>query len=159
MNIFGYAASVTSVALIITVSQSLLPDGKCKNAVKIVFRFLLIITVVNPLLKSNFNVNFSFDSAEVAIDDEAVSYIEQEKISIIEIKCEEILNKEGIFVKEVEITAYRHEGKYFIEKVTVILDEKRITDETEHINITSKTKSLLSDLLSVDKGVITVESR
>lgn len=159
MNIMGYVSAVLSVALIITISQSILPEGRCKNAAKIIFRFILIIAVINPLLTTNLNIELPIKSNDVVIDEEAISFIEEEKISVIEKKCAEILQKEGIFVQEIEISAYLSSTNYFIEKVTVILDEKRITDESEHINIISKAKSLLSDLLKIDKEVITVESR
>lgn len=159
MNIMGYVSAVLSVALIITISQSILPEGRCKNAAKIIFRFILIIAVINPLLTTNLNIELPIKSNDVVIDEEAISFIEEEKISVIEKKCAEILQKEGVFVQEIEISAYLSSTNYFIEKVTVILDEKRITDESEHINIISKAKSMLSDLLKIDKEVITVESR
>lgn len=158
MGLTGYVTVVLSVALIITISQSILPEGRCKNAAKIIFRFILIIAVINPILQADFNIDISLKQNDVIVDEKVISYLEEEKISIIENKCAEILKKDGIFVKEIKISAYIRSANYFIEKVTVILDKKRITNESEHINITSKAKSLLSDLLKIDKEVIAVES-
>lgn len=159
MSLSSYILSVLSIAVLISLCQAILPEGRTKLAVKTIFHFILIIAIISPLSNINKDISIDFTESKVSVDESAVYEINLQKITYLESDCLKILNKNNVSAEDVEIEFIISDKNYIIEKVTVIFDNSRITDETEHINIIRKTKSLLSDLLAVDEGVICFERR
>ncbi len=157
MSLFKYLATVASIALITTVSQMILPDGKMKKTVKVVFQLILIVSLITPLLGNNVDFDLSFEKTEIAVDDMAVNQISEERSKVIAEKCEKALEKEGIAGVKVSIFRNNDDRNFVIKKVIVNFDDLRITAENEHINITRKTVNLLCDLLSLNEEVIVIE--
>ncbi len=157
MNLFKYLATVASVALITTVSQMILPDGKMKKTVKVVFQLILIVSLITPLLGNDVEFDLSFNKTEIAVDDVAINQINEKRSEVIAENCEKALEKEGILGVKVSILKDNDEDSFTIEKVIVNFDDLRITAENEHINITRKTVNLLCDLLSLSEEVIVIE--
>lgn len=159
MSLSDYILSVLSIAVLISLCRAILPDGRTKHAVGTIFHFILIIAIISPLSNINKDISVDFNTSKVSIDESAVYEINLQKITYLESSCLKILNQNDVTAEDVEIEFNINDKNYLIEKVTVFFDNSRITDETEHINIIRKTKSLLSELLAVGEGAITVERR
>lgn len=157
LSLFKYLATVGAIALITTVSQMILPVGKMKKTVKVVFQLILIVSLITPILGNSVDFDLGFTSSVIAVDDRAVNQINEERSNIIGETCEKALEKEGILGVKVRIIKSNDEDNFVIKKVIVNFDDLRITTENEHINITRKTVNLLCDLLSVNSEVIVIE--
>lgn len=149
-----YIISLVSVSLLTAITQIITPEGKLKNVCKTIFGFIVVLTVISPVVSGKLKINFDFENSlsDVAVDDRAVNLIYEEREWGIEDSCERILEENGIIGVRVDVV---FNGK--VEKVSLNFDDLRITEETEHINIISKTIDILSDFLSIKKENIEVE--
>lgn len=154
MTLKTYIISLVSVSLLTTITQIITPEGKLKNVCKTIFGFIVVLTVISPAVSGKLKINFDFENSlsDVAVDDRAVNLIYEEREGGIEDSCERILDENGIVGVRVDVV---FNGK--VEKVSLNFDDLRITEETEHINIISKTIDILSDFLSIKKEIIEVE--
>lgn len=156
MSLANYLITIGALAVLTAISQMLLPSGKLKKTVNVVFQIILIISIINPLTKISVDFGDRFEKKQFIVDQAAVGTITDYRIDIIEQSCLKELNKQGVCAKEVEILATKNVEQIIIEKVAVILDETSISDENEHIIISQRVVGLISDLLSVDKEAIGV---
>lgn len=154
MTLKTYIISLVSVSLLTAITQIITPEGKLKNVCKTIFGFIVVLTVISPVVSGKLKINFDFENSlsDVAVDDRAVNLIYEEREWGIEDSCERILEENGIIGVRVDVV---FNGK--VEKVSLNFDDLRITEETEHINIISKTIDILSDFLSIKKENIEVE--
>lgn len=156
LSLANYLVTIGALAVLTAISQMLLPSGKLKKTVNVVFQIILIISIINPLTKISVDFGDRFEKKQFIVDQAAVGTITDYRIDIIEQSCLKELNKQGVCAKEVEILATKNVEQIIIEKVAVILDETSISDENEHIIISQRVVGLISDLLSVDKEAIGV---
>lgn len=157
MNLFKYLTTAAAISLITAVTQMILPDGKMKKTIKVVFQLILIVCLVKPLFNGVDDFNLEFNKSEIALDYSAINSIFENKIDLLENDCEKALEKEGILGVKITILKGNDENIFTIEKVIVNFDNLRITAENEHIDITRKTVILLCELLSVNEEVIIIE--
>ncbi len=157
MNLFKYLTTAAAISLITAVTQMILPDGKMKKTIKVVFQLILIVCLVTPLFNGVDDFNLEFNKSEIALDYSAINSIFENKIDLLENDCEKALEKEGILGVKITILKGNDENIFTIEKVIVNFDNLRITAENEHIDITRKTVILLCELLSVNEEVIIIE--
>lgn len=157
MSLSSYLITLTSVAILVTISQLIMPEGRMKGITKIVFQFVLIVTLVSPILSKNVDFNLNYDSVEFSVDQTAVNYLKEERAKILENECIEKLELEGIKGVKINIQFNRDFDKTYIEKVVLNFDDLVITAQTEHINITRKTVLLVCEMLKVNEGVIIIE--
>lgn len=156
LSLANYLVTIGALAVLTTISQMLLPSGKLKKTVNVVFQIILIISIINPLTKISLNFDEKLENKQFNVDQTAVGVITDYRIDVIENNCLKELNKQGVCAKEVEILATKSSVQITIEKVVVILDETSISDENEHIIISQRAVGVISDLLSVDKEAISV---
>lgn len=156
MNLANYLVLLGALVVLTSISQTLLPSGKLKKTVNVVFQITLIIGIISPLTKITVDFDETFEKTEFAVDQAAVDTITDYRVELIENNCLEELNKQGVCAKKVEILATKSDAQITIEKVAVILDETIISDENEHIIISQRAVGVISDLLSVDKEAIGV---
>lgn len=157
LNLFKYLTTAAAISLITAVTQMILPDGKMKKTIKVVFQLILIVCLVTPLFNGVDDFNLEFNKSEIALDYSAINSIFENKIDLLENDCEKALEKEGILGVKITILKGNDENIFTIEKVIVNFDNLRITAENEHIDITRKTVILLCELLSVNEEVIIIE--
>lgn len=157
LNLFKYLTTAAAISLITAVTQMILPDGKMKKTIKVVFQLILIVCLVKPLFNGVDDFNLEFNKSEIALDYSAINSIFENKIDLLENDCEKALEKEGILGVKITILKGNDENIFTIEKVIVNFDNLRITAENEHIDITRKTVILLCELLSVNEEVIIIE--
>lgn len=154
MTLKNYIISLVSVSLLTAISQIITPEGKLKNVSKTIFSFIVILTIISPIVSGKLKINFDFENnfSDVTVDETAVNLIYEEREDLIEKSCERLLKENDIIGVRVDVV---FSGK--VEKVTLNFGDLRITEETEHINIISKTIDILSDFLSIKKEIIEVE--
>lgn len=154
MTLQAYIISLISVSLLTAIAQIITPEGKLKSVCKTIFSFIVILTIISPFVGGKLKINFDFENnlSDFTVDETAVNLIYEEREKLIEKSCERILEENGIIGVRADVV---FNGK--VEKVTLNFDDLRITEETEHINIISKTIDILSDFLSVKKEIIEVE--
>lgn len=154
LTLQAYIISLISVSLLTAIAQIITPEGKLKSVCKTIFSFIVILTIISPFVGGKLKINFDFENnlSDFTVDETAVNLIYEEREKLIEKSCERILEENGIIGVRADVV---FNGK--VEKVTLNFDDLRITEETEHINIISKTIDILSDFLSVKKEIIEVE--
>lgn len=154
MTLQAYIISLISVSLLTAIAQIITPEGKLKSACKTIFSFIVILTIISPFVGGKLKINFDFENNlnDFTVDETAVNLLYEEREKLIEKSCERILEENGIIGVRADVV---FNGK--VEKVTLNFDDLRITEETEHINIISKTIDILSDFLTVKKEIIEVE--
>ncbi len=154
MTLQAYIISLISVSLLTAIAQIITPEGKLKSVCKTIFSFIVILTIISPFVGGKLKINFDFENnlSDFTVDETAVNLIYEEREKLIEKSCERILEENGIIGVRADVV---FNGK--VEKVTLNFDDLRITEETEHINIISKTIDILSDFLSIKKEIIEVE--
>lgn len=158
MNIASYITTLTAVVIITTVSQLILPDGKMKKTAAVIFKVMIIISVVSPVLKSDITDEiFTFETQSITADTEAVENIKSERIKTLENYCENMLFENDICIDSLKIVLDENTDFITVKKVIVNLSETRITDEDEHINISRKTTELLVEALNVDEEAVFIE--
>lgn len=154
LTLQAYIISLISVSLLTAIAQIITPEGKLKSVCKTIFSFIVILTIISPFVGGKLKINFDFENnlSDFTVDETAVNLIYEEREKLIEKSCERILEENGIIGVRADVV---FNGK--VEKVTLNFDDLRITEETEHINIISKTIDILSDFLSIKKEIIEVE--
>lgn len=159
MTLKEYLLSISVVSVLTVISQLLLPEGKLKKTSQIIFNFMIILCIINPIIsnKLNLDLTFSREELQIKIDDSAVYLIREQEALNLEKNCQALLNSKGIEGVTVKIKPTNSTEGFSIEKVTLNFDDLRISEESEHINIISKAITIVSDYLSFSKEDIIIE--
>lgn len=159
LTVKEYLLSIAVVSVLTVISQLLLPEGKLKKTSQVIFNFIIILCIINPIIsnKLNLDLTFSAEEREMKIDDSAVYLIREQETLNLEKNCQALLNSEGIEGVKVKIQPSNLTEVFSIEKVTLNFDNLRISEESEHINIISKAITIVSDYLSFSKEDIVIE--
>ncbi len=154
-----FAIKLSSLAIIITVSKMMLPEGKMKKTVNVVFSLLIILVLVTPILNLK-NVEIEKPQIDVSViqtDEEFLIYVLNLRVEQLEKIGESALNETGIDKAKVTVFYENVDGKIIIKKVAVNLANAVISDENKHINITEKTKEKLSNVFQIQKEAVIIE--
>ena len=151
-NISITAVAVTAISLIV-------PDGKTGKVIKGILPFIVLLSVVKPILNFNYeqNVNEIFvpTQTEEIYQEDFLYSITRKRIVCLEKNCENILNAKGITGASVNIEYDYENGSYKINLVTVNLKISVINSDKEHIDI-NEIETTIKNFLAVDKGMVKI---
>lgn len=136
----------------------LMPEGRTKKTVKLVFQLFLIVSIISPIFSFSIeNLELFNNETDFKVDDNFVYIINNERVTLLEEECENALFKEGLEQIEVKINVDYNSSNLLIKNVVINLENLRISTDNEHINITDKTLKVICDLLGVGKEVVIFE--
>lgn len=151
-NISITAVAVTAISLIV-------PNGKTGKVIKGILPFIVLLSVVKPILNFNYeqNVNEIFvpTQTEEIYQEDFLYSITRKRIACLEKNCENILNAKGITGASVNIEYDYENGSYKINLVTVNLKNSVINSDKEHIDI-NEIEATIKNFLAVDKGMVKI---
>ena len=159
MTFKAYAISIATIVLISAFGQMILPEGKLKKSANVIFSIILVAFLVVPIAKLDLTdfSSVNIDGVEFEVDESAVVYIQEQRIKNLENICENELSKNCIDGVEVMIFAECSTAEIKVINVTLNFKNLVIPDESMHININEQAKTIIANLLMVDKGVIIIE--
>lgn len=102
-SVAAWGLSLLGIAVITTVAEMLLPNGKTRKVICSVAATVAVLVIVTPipsLLKNGFDVNFEW--SDVPTDDAYLSYVEGYKSDVVESAVKQYLREKG-YDDELEI--------------------------------------------------------
>lgn len=148
----AWGLTILGLAVIATVAEILLPQGKTRKVIRSVFAAaaaLVIVTPVPRLIKNGFK--FDFD-AEVQPDTSYLEYIEKTKKEMLADSAYKYLEANGHPCDGIKITL-ELSGEYSVKSAVVEFSRTGINDNGEHIN-KSEIIGLIADYFGIGKEAI-----
>ena len=132
---------VTIVTItIFSLLESLLIKGSLNKLVKSVFSLICVLIIAYPTLNlikgENLPTNISFN-------EEFTAHLLKIEENTTKIEVQNLLNKNQISAKNVEIMLNNNDGVITVTKIKVIVESKVINENGEHIIIADQVKKLL----------------
>lgn len=148
----GWGLSILGIAIIATIAEMLLPQGKMKSAIRYVVATVTALVIVTPipsLLKNGFDFDFAFDG-EAVTDAEYIEYVDGVKKRLIESSAEEYL--ESLGYRGIKITV-ELDGEWNVGSTSIDFSKTVMTGNGEHIN-KSEIIRLVADYLRIGEEAI-----
>ena len=147
-------------AILISLISIIFPNGKIGKYLKSVFSFILIFSVINPLLnldEINVDFNNAFLENEVIYQEQYLDYVNQKKIDNYNDNCTKILEELGVKNAQIDFIYYTDE-KYnlIVEKVNVNLKNSVIISDVEHIDIKEGISTDIASYLNITKSKVLI---
>lgn len=149
----AWGLTILGLAIISTVAEMLLPQGKTRKVVRSVFATVAVLVIVTPipnLLKNGFN--FDFDGQYVQPDSAYIGYIEEAKKKMIVNSAYEYLKNNGYSCDGIEISVELN-GDFGVKSAVVEFSQSGIYENAEHIN-KSEIIGLIADYFGIGKEAI-----
>lgn len=147
----AWGLTILGIAVITTVAEMFLPQGKTKKVIRSVFAVVTVLAIITPLptlLKNGFGASLGENGVEM--DESYLQYVEEAKKQMLIGSVEKHLKENG------------HSGGYSIDldadgwtvkSVRIKFDEPGITEKGEHINKNEIIK-LVADYFDIGREAI-----
>lgn len=149
-NLSSFILKIFCLIVILNIILSFFPNGKIKTTTKTVFAFLLLFLFLN-FIKNNSLTLDKIDDIDyektVELQNNYLDYITNKKNSLFQQKIYQTAEKNGIMIKDIEIT-FDSSGQ-FLEKITVKCENKYISEKNEHIVEIDNFKKEISKNLNI----------
>lgn len=162
MTLKSYALSVVAVVIISQIGDMLLPSGRMKNSVKVVFSVIIVLVFATPILKiaqGNSDIESLIDNIEVnslKIDESYISYVSTARNEIYGDYVENaLIGNLGVSGVKVSVTTESSDGAIAIKNVVVDLSNAVLSDNEEHINM-NEVRQVVAATLSIDEARVTI---
>lgn len=148
----AWGLTLLGLAVISTVSEMLLPQGKTRNVIRSVMATVATLAMVTPLPQI-FNNGFDFDFSDgyVTLDKSYIEYVEKSNARVAEDGANEYLRQQGYSGIKVFVVL----DGYKVKSVTAKVDDFGITQNGEHIN-KSEITALIAEYFGIDREAIMV---
>ncbi len=147
----AWGLTILGLAVITTVAEMFLPQGKMKKAIRSVFAVVTALAVITPLpdlLNKGFGANM--ESGEVETDSQYLEYVDDAKKNMIISSAKKFLESNGyVGGYELDIDA----DGWSVKSVQIKFDESGITQNGEHINKNEIIK-LIAEYFDIGKEAI-----
>ncbi len=152
--------SIICTVLISAIITMLLPEGKLLKHIKIIFGFIIIFVVIQPvfsLRNEEINFNFETNQSEIVFQKDYLSYVSNKRIEFLEESCEEILKENGFKNSKVHIEYTMDEqGQANVVNATIDLKNSVFIYETKHIDIIEDIITPVSKYLNLEEKQVDV---
>ena len=147
----AWGLTILGLAIITTVAEMLLPQGKTRNVVRSVAATVATLVIVTPLpslFKSGFN--FDFSGGEVAVDSEYLEYVDGIKAEAYVKSAKEYLKSKGLdgdYTLSVTLDGFN------VKSATVNFSDSIMSENISHINKSEIIKSI-ADYFDIDEEAV-----
>ncbi len=162
MTLKSYALSVVAIVIISQIGDMLLPSGRMKNSVKVVFSVIIVLVFATPILKiaqGSSDIESLIDNIEVnsvKIDESYISYVSTSRNEIYENYVENaLIGNLGVSGVKVSVTTESSDGAIAIKNVIVDLSNAVLSGNEEHINM-NEVRQVVAAALSIDEEKVTI---
>lgn len=146
-EISSWIMSIAGVICLSVIVELILPDGQMNKYIKGVFSFVVVFVIISPiptLMKKELNIekNFGYESS-ISVDEDYLYQLNYDKVNALK---KEILKEcDGFGYKNVEmyINCDISKSELKIKSITVDLSCLRITENSEHNDITKIKKHIV----------------
>ena len=144
-----YLISVVITAILIALSELILPQGRLKTVINTVFAIVLLLCLISPISDlENFELTEDVFNEQTILpesDDSVVSYFDSRIANYYENEFKKKLFDEDLITERIEVEICNTQ----IVKIQIFLSNLVIPEENSHINI-NVIRNYLSEILSVD---------
>ncbi|MDE5563378.1 MAG: stage III sporulation protein AF [Clostridiales bacterium] len=151
MNSFAaWGLTLLGLAVICTVAEMLLPQGKTRGVIRSVMATLAVLVIVTPLpnlIKNGFDFDFTSDT--VKLDTEYIKYSDNKRGEYVAGAAELYLKQKGYDGIEVSVQL----DGYKVKSVTAKIYDSSIMQNGQHIN-NSEIKKLLAEYFGIEKEAV-----
>lgn len=149
MSVKGYILSVAALIVLTEVTRIILPKGRTRRVVEILFSLVIVATLISPILNITKIGELYELGSEFTADYAYSDYIDKVYGRTVENKVKRYLDEQKIPYTFVEVVC----EKSSIKKVKIYYDKLVMEGNFEHINSSEVTTSLAS-LLGINAEVI-----
>ncbi|MDE5593896.1 MAG: stage III sporulation protein AF, partial [Clostridiales bacterium] len=142
--------TLLGLAVICTVAEMLLPQGKTRGVIRSVMATLAVLVIVTPLpnlIKNGFDFDFTADT--VKLDAEYIKYSDDKRGEYVARAAELYLKQNGYDGIDVSV---QMDG-YKVKSVTAKISDSSIMQNGEHIN-NSEIKKMLAEYFGIEKEAV-----
>lgn len=153
-----YILSIISVILLTGAAGIVLPEGKTGKFVKSIFSVATLVVILTPLIRMK-------DSSAPVFDDDFVFEYDENYLEFIDYKeseyrsgvIEEMLEENG-YETLVQLYYERAENQFKITKVLIFLKNSGISEQDEHIYISSDMIQAVAEYCGVGTDKVIVKN-
>lgn len=149
-----------SIVILTAVISLILPEGGIGKQIKGVFSLITLFVLIQPVFDFFSTGEFSFEdyvNTEIVYQENYLNFITEDKKSVYEKNCLEILKNNGIGEATVVIEFEENDFyKIFAKKIQIKISNKVILDENEHKNSIDKTIKEISEYLKIEEKDIVI---
>ena len=147
----AWGLTVLGLAIVTTVAEMLLPQGKTRKVIRSVFATVAVLVIITPipkLLKSG--VDFDFDYENIETDDKYMEYISGIKRDLVLDTAYKYLKEKGLAgVCKLDVQL----DGWSVKSVTVEFLKTGITENGAHIN-KSEIIGLIADYFGIGEEAV-----
>lgn len=147
----AWGLTVLGLAVVSTIAEMLLPQGKTRKVIRSVFATVTVLTVITPIpLIKNHGFNFDFSSDVVQTDGEYIEYVDGARRELIASAGEQYLKSVGYDGVDVEVET---DDGWNVISARINLSGLGITENGEHIN-KSEIIGLIADYFGIGEEAV-----
>lgn len=155
-----FLLSISSIILIFSILNLILPHGKISKSISSVFGILLLLVIIKPIinLKESGSILYNFtENNEIVIDEEYLYYVTHSRVNQIKNNVNNILNENGI-EKSVITIDYDVDEDFSIKinKIYVDLRNSVIISNKEHIDVIESVLKEITSKINIEKNMVEI---
>ena len=148
----AWGLSILGIAVITTVAEMLLPQGRMRTVIRSVTATVAAIIIITPIPQIiKHGINFDFSASAVDTDDDYLDYIEGKKRDLVCSAAEAYLKEHGYSGIEVSVEL----DGFAVKSASAKIVDNIINENGGHIN-KSEIKTLLAEYFGIDKEAVMV---
>ena len=160
-GVVSWLIGILAIVILGTVVDLILGESKMGKYIKSAFAAVTVLVILLPIpgiFKNGNNLDevFRFEN-EFNLDENYLAYTNRVKLTYLEKGVEEQLHADGIENAKVKIEGLFSASEIKIELVRVNLKNAVIDTNKQHINKYELTRQLVSEYLSIEKGLIIID--
>ena len=149
--------SIFLISLLGYVIKIILPNGKTNQLLIFLFSITAICSIIPPIKQVfNHEYNFNLQYQEFALNEEYIKSYSKYRQNYYLASANAKLAYYGIELKEAKFEFDDNINGKPLKKIKINFSDLVIIGDNKHINITSITKNVLSDLFLIDKEYIEI---
>lgn len=154
-NIKDFLIKIICVVLILSIILLIIPNGKTKGTIKLIFSIIISLFFISPLLKiKNSEYNLEPTYYQENIDENYLSFFLQKKEEKYKNLVKEILETKNIKFKGISV--FFNKENVEIESILIEIEKQSILKNDEHIVFIDEIKETVSSNLFIDKERVNI---
>ena len=152
--------NIIFTVFLVSIITLIIPSGKLKKNVQNTFALIIMIVIIQPvsiIKKNQINFDYIFEMQDFYVQTEYLDYINSKNIESLKKNCVKILENNGVYNAEIEITySFEEDNALLIENVLINLRNSVIKSDKDHIDIIEGVKTDISSYLLVRENQVVI---